>query len=99
MFTSHDIILGRQTVEVATSKYVTLVSCFSLRNFGFVFSGDIFSSHLKSNSIFLPSKITKTILITEIVFIKLFVLPIYELLFFLSLCINFTLLLDASYNN
>jgi len=63
MFTSHNVILGMQTVDVATSKYATLAVCSlifpSYTNSGFVFSGGMFSSHLKVNSIILPSKITK----------------------------------------
>jgi len=63
MFTSHDVIFGRQTIDVATSKYATfeyfLLIVLSFKNSGFVFSGGIFSSHLKVNSIPLPSKITK----------------------------------------
>jgi len=61
MLTSHDVILGIQTADVTTSKYAILGEFFlawkfsSFKNVSFVFSGDIFSSHLKINSILLFS--------------------------------------------
>lgn len=64
MLTSHDVILGIQTIDVATSKYATLSSFFpSIKNSGFVFSGGMFSLHLKKISILLPfSKFNKKII-------------------------------------
>lgn len=63
MLTSHNVILGIQTVDVATSKYATFIFLCSLRNSGFVFSGGIFSSHLNIISTLLPLKITQILYI------------------------------------